>query len=186
MKVAYLGGTFDPVHVGHLWIAQQVCEAHNFDKVFLVPNYSKASSKWNKKVIASNEQRLKMCRLSVKGFEKVSVLSLEIEQKILYTYLTVSLLKCSNERVNWIVGADWLDKLDTFKEYDKLKEVCNFIVINRPGEKTTGLIGVPSIEFKLSSSMIRERISQSLPIKGLVTKEVEKFIEKENLYRRKK
>lgn len=188
MNEAYLGGTFDPIHVGHLWIAQQICEGLKLDRVCIVPNYSKASSKWDKRVVASNEQRLEMCKLAVRGMKQIDVCQLEIEFKYLYTYQTVEHILSYRSvadylKVKWIVGGDWFDLLKTFKNYERLVQKCEFIVIDRPGvQNVTALLYKPVIEFKLSSSCIRQRLLTGLPVTGLVTKDVERFIKKEGLY----
>lgn len=190
MNEAFFGGTFDPIHIGHVWIAQQVCEDLNLDRVNIVPNYSKASEKWNKKVIASNEQRLKMCKLATKDFKKLSVCSWEIESKSLYTYLSV-LHFHSDNKVKWIVGLDWLNKLKTFKKYETLEKLCEFIVVDRPKvndltvDLKKAIIYKPEVNFQLSSTYIRQRIKNNLPITGLVHKDVERFIKKESIYESK-
>lgn len=185
MREAFLGGTFDPIHIGHVWIAQLVCEGLKLDKVHIVPNYSKASSKWNKSVIASNEQRLHMCKLAIKGFKQIDVCSWEIDNKKLYTYQTVSHF-FKEEKLKWIVGGDWLERLKTFKRYETLNEMCDFIVVDRPGElyqtRHPSVLYKPCVEFQLSSSYIRYRIKAGLVISGLINKDVEKFIKKEGLY----
>lgn len=185
MKIAFLGGTFDPIHVGHIWIAQQVCEAYNLDKVFIVPNYGKSSAKWNKDVVASNTQRLEMCRLAVRGFKQLEVCSIEIEKRFQYTYQTVLFLKSTFklDKVSWIVGSDWVSKLDTFQRTDILHDNCFFIVIDRIGaDAITSIVQIPKVRFGLSSTYIKERIRDGKPITGLVPRSVEMFIKKENLY----
>ena len=91
------------------------------------------------------------------------------------------------EKVKWIIGSDWLKKLDTFKNYEELKKTCEFIIIDRPGNlKVTALVQKPQIEFNLSSTIIRQRIKNNLPIRGLVPRNVEKFIKEHKIYGDKK
>jgi len=178
-NIAVLGGAFNPIHNGHLWIAQQIYELDYIDKVLIIPC---SSNNYGKEVI-SDEHRINMCKLACKDFD-FEVLSVEIDRNHKYTYETILFLKKYYDyNIHWIVGSDWANKLNTFKKYNFLKENCNFIIINRPMmfEKNSGI--EQTIGLQLSSSNIRDRIKDNKIITGLLPISVERYIKKNSLYK---
>jgi len=200
-QVAIFGGSFDPIHIGHLWLAQQVYEiggrvfkddnySHRdvkFDKLCIMPNFSGRSSG---KIVTGAEHRLTMCKLALQdinqnfGFPE-PVKDLEIQQEFEYTYQTIDFL-CRADYISfvWIISSDW--DVTKFKNYDELKTKCKFFIVHRPGENDERYGDVRNflpINIKLSSTQIRDRVKNGKSISGLVTPSVEKYIIDKGLYK---
>lgn len=187
MKIAILGGRFDPPHVGHLWVAQQTLECFPWlSEVYLLPCFSHA---W-RPVVARPEERLKMCQLIVK--DNISVCAKEISRGgVSYSVETVAQLKKDSENEYfWIVGSDAISDFSRWREAAKLARLISFLVFPRldypikilpPGFKK--IEGPNLVLTNLSSTIIRERIKKGLSISGLVPKTVEEYIKEKGLYK---
>lgn len=191
MKVGILGGGFDPPHLGHLWMAQQILEKTGLDQVWIVPYnirnlnkiqnviHSASLGQEFKMQNSSNLQRLEMTRLAIRGHEKFKVLDMEIKkQGVSYTIDTVSELikKFPQNEFFFIIGADLVEELPKWKDYEKLIKMVKFLVFPR-GE------GKVDVWTNLSSTIIRERVKKGLSINRMVRKGVERFIYKNKLYK---
>lgn len=186
MRVAILGGSFDPPHFGHLLVARQTLEfGPEIDQVWLMPCFSHP---WRKPV-AGISHRIKMARFLESQGIKVS--DFEAKQKgVNYTIKTVRLLKRKLPyRFFWLIGSDLLKDFSKWREAEKLIQETRFLVFPR-GEMLKTLLpqGFQLISSEilvvsnLSSSIIRERIKRDLPIKGMVPEGVEKYIKRYKLY----
>ena len=135
MKIGVLGGTFDPIHFGHLRIAEEVCEELELDKVLLIP-VSLPPHKDNKKLTPFRE-RLEMTRMSAKSSPRLEVLDLEGRREGLsYSIVTIREIHEIYGRgleLFFIIGIDAFLEIKTWKEYKHLFTSANFVVINRPG-----------------------------------------------------
>ncbi len=191
MRIAILGGAFDPPHLGHLLLAQQTLDFANIDEVWLMPCFSHP---FNKKV-TSGETRLELCKLAVKDFnnKKIRVCDFEIRlKKKSFTIETVTTLKKTfkAERFYWLIGSDNLKDFKKWKDWKNLVSEVKFFVFPRidfPVKKLpTGFKMVNTkrpIASNLSSYIIRERLKKGLSIKGLVTEGVEKEIIENKMYK---
>ncbi len=196
-KIGVLGGTFDPPHLGHLIVADQVLHALDLDKVLLVP----ANEPWQKvgkRKITPAEKRLEMT-LSAVGVAKSDGVSSkglavsDIELQIggpSYTAVTLAALAEQDPAAEWlvIVGADAAAGLDTWHDTKRLQEQATIVVVNRPGadfQPPTGwswdLVEIPSIS--ISGSAIRRRVSQGSSVRFLTPDPVIEHIVDWNLYR---
>ena len=135
MKIGVLGGTFDPIHFGHLRIAEEVCEELELDKVLLIP-VSLPPHKDNKKLTPFRE-RLEMTRMSAKSSPRLEVLDLEGRREGLsYSIVTIREIHeiyGPGLELFFIIGMDAFLEIKTWKEYRHLFTGANFVVINRPG-----------------------------------------------------
>src|SRR3989344_5093370 len=186
MKVAILGGKFDPPHYGHLLIAQQVLESDlKIDQVWLMPA---KNHPW-KKINASAEQRMEMVKLLTNDKIKVSEIDLYRDGNI-YTIDTVKILQQKyHHQFYWIIGSDNIANFHKWKDWKKLQKLITFIVFERNGFP---IVNLPDNFIKLkhknelvssySSMMIRNRIKKGLSIKNLVPEKVESYIIKYKLY----
>lgn len=187
MKIAVLGGRFDPPHIGHLLIAQQVLELRpEIDKVLLVP-----ANKHNwKEIVASPSQRIEM----LKNFEGngIEISDNEIRRGgTSYAIDTInSLTEETGAEIFWIVGSDIVAEFHKWKKPEELLEAATFLVFPRDPYKLPEvlpdgfeLISSPDlIVTNLSSSAIRKRIKMGKSIKNLVPEKIEKFIIDNDLY----
>ncbi|MCY0964248.1 nicotinate-nucleotide adenylyltransferase [Parathalassolituus penaei] len=130
---AILGGTFDPVHVGHLRVALQLRDA-GFDRVILMPNHIPPH---RPAPIANTPQRLQMLELAAAGLDGIEVSDLEVSRpESSYSVVTLETLRSQHPEAAfcWVVGTDaWLG-FDRWHRADDILELANLLVINRPGE----------------------------------------------------
>jgi nicotinate-nucleotide adenylyltransferase len=190
MKLGVYGGSFDPVHLGHLLVAQAALEELSLDRVLFVPA---AQSPFKPGVQpAPAAARLRMLRMALAGSNRFVVDDLEIVRGgISYTIDTLReiLARRPSARVSWLIGADHAPTLHLWREAGALAELAEFIIIPRPGEppapapapfRVRSLRGWP---LAVSSSEIRRRAGAGLFIRHLVPPGVAETIEAEGLYR---
>jgi nicotinate-nucleotide adenylyltransferase len=185
-----LGGTFDPPHLGHLVVADQVLSALDLDEVKLVP----ANSPWQKvgsRAITSAERRLEMTQAAVGDTSGLTVSAVELELGgPSYTSNTLEALSAREPDTDWlvIVGADAAAGLDTWHNTERLREQATIVVVNRPGtdfQPPTGwrweLVEIPSVS--VSGTSLRRRVALGRSIRFLTPAAVITRIEDWNLYR---
>lgn len=193
-KLGIMGGTFNPIHHGHLAAAEFVREEFKLDEILFVPS-GKPPHK-HKSDTASPEHRWTMTLLATGSNECFSVSSVEIDRGgKSYTGDTILELKeiyGARSDCYFITGADAIAEISTWHKSDNLPELAKFIAVSRPGYKLdmskidprfrrcTYLVEVPALA--ISSTDIRERIRRGKTIKYLVPERVEKYIYKNKLY----
>ena len=186
-----MGGTFNPPHIAHLICAEEVYDLLKFDKVLFIPSARPPHKNSNE--IVDAHYRYEMTILATKDNPHFEVSRIELDRPgRSYTIETVKELmrQYGVSEIHWIVGADAILEMLSWKSINELLEICNFVGINRPGydisraderilKKVTSL-NVTNID--ISSSEIRLRIKQGLSIRYLVPTEVEDYIYKNGLY----
>lgn len=195
-----MGGTFDPIHMGHLAVAEQARDILRLDAVVFMPA-GRQPYKINQDQLAA-EKRLEMCRLALSDNENFDVSPLEVEREgITYTIDTLKTVRAhypSNVKLYFIAGADSIATLADWKDARELSGLASFVGINRPGTKLIGdkaikkslqeagftveFIHAPSLD--ISSTDLRRRIAQGGSIRYLIPEPVRLVIEAENLYHR--
>ena len=191
MKICLFGGTFDPPHIGHLLIAQTVCEAEGFDKVVFIP----ANKSPNKKVAPLQKDRVDMLALAVEGNPNFEISDLEIRRGgVSYTIDTLRAFKDElvdeNDEISYLIGSDSLLDFKNWKEPKEIIKRSNVIVAIRPGFRPSDIpswllhgvhfANIP--RFEISSSNIRKRWAEDKTIRYMVTLPVWEYINKHNLY----
>jgi len=190
MRIGLLGGTFDPIHTGHLVLAQECWHKLNLDKVIFIPAYIPPHKELESDVAVSD--RLNMVRLALESDDRFEISSYEIDKKdTSYSIDTLRYFseKCGDEdELFFLLGADLVEGLSAWKEPEELFELACFVVCTRPGWDESSqykdriqYIEIPSID--VSSSMIRARIKNREPIDYLVPEVVVKYIRNKGLYR---
>ncbi len=189
MRIGLFGGTFNPVHNGHISLASQAKLKLRLDKVIFIPTYIPVHKDSEKMIPAID--RLSMIELAIgkkAGFE-VSPYEIDRKEKV-YSVDTIKHFKDSYPQETeffFLTGADSLAGLDTWKDIDKIFTLCDFIVFTRPGfAKADNIKNVTYIdmdEVDISSTQIRENISRDNPISELVPFQVADYIVKKNLYK---
>lgn len=192
-RLGVLGGTFDPIHNGHLILAETLLEKLDLAQVLFLlsahPPHKKSSA------IASWQDRLRMIRLALKGNPRFQTSDIEIKRDgPSYTVETIEQLQARYRqefRVLFIVGADSILEIFTWHEPERLLATRSLVVVPRPGcdlnqlnqqvAKQVTLVQTPLIE--ISSSDIRQRVREGLSIRYLVPEEVAVYIYQHCLYR---
>ncbi len=175
MKIGLFGGSFDPVHLGHLLVAQAAIEELGLDKLFFVPAAQSPFKPDSQPAPAA--ARLQLLRLALAGRTNCEMDEQEIRRGgISYTVDTLRdyAKRFPGTELFYLVGADHAAKLNEWREPDELAKLAEFVVIPRPGEPVVKfpspfrgriLKGFP---IEISSSQIRVRVKAGLPIENLV------------------
>ena len=199
MRVGVLGGTFDPVHNGHLIIAEEAQAKLGLAKVLFIP----AGRPWFKdgENVSDMGWRLDMLKLAVNGNPSFEIDTMELEREgATYTIDTMEeLRKRMGEDIElyFIIGIDALSELGRWKEPERLASICHFATMRRPGfteldleameREVPGVSGrvhvMDNVQVDISSSDIRERVEEGRSIRYLVPPAVREYIEKQELYR---
>lgn len=190
-KVGLFGGTFDPIHNAHLDVARQALVQMDLDQVILVP--SKHPPHKTEEGMTRARLRYRMVQLAVEDRVGLDVSPVEINREgPSYTVDTLKEMKEVFDEIMFIVGADNLINIDTWKNPEELLNICPFVVAPRGGilkEDFTGSIFkgkdirfLKMSEISLSSTEVRERISDGQAVDGLVPERVLNFIMEKDLY----
>jgi nicotinate-nucleotide adenylyltransferase len=197
VNIGILGGTFDPIHIGHLVVAEEARIKLGFKEVFFVP----AGQPWRKldRNITPAVHRVEMVRRAIADNPHFKLCTLEVERPgPSYTVDTLTMLQKqlgSKASFFFILGRDTLDELPLWKEPNKLVQLCRLVVPPRLGSRDLKHLetAIPGLRDKviqldmpvigISSSEIRQRIAQGLSIRYLVPKGVEEYIVEHELYR---
>ena len=198
-KIGIMGGTFDPIHTGHLVIAEAVRIEYGLEKVVFIPAANPPHKQHSQ--VTPAKHRYIMTVMAAYSNPHFYVSSIEIERPGLsYTIDTVlALIEQYGDKteIYFITGADTVQDLPTWRNIDHLLDLCYFIAATRPGcvcsiddiIKNFGMKGQERIqrlstpELEISSTDIRERVRQGKSIKYIVPESVESYILKEGLYR---
>lgn len=187
-RIGILGGTFNPIHSGHLAMAQAALDSLNLDRVYFVPSFLPPHK--DVKDLASAEDRYEMVKRAVEINSKFEASDFEIKKGgRSYSIDTVKFFRSklsTNDKLYFIIGQDSYNTLSNWKNIDELITLVEFVVINRPGNKILKsdykVIPVNMPEQDISSSAIREGIEKK-STKNLLPEAVLQYIEKKKLYR---
>lgn len=199
-RYGIIGGTFDPIHNAHLYIAYEAKQQLNLDKIIFMPAGIQPFKVENK--ITDSDLRYSMVKMAVESYEGFEVSTYEIEkQGISFTYKTLEYLKETledDDQIFFISGADCLMSLERWKEVSKIFSLCTFVVFTRGGfsvneirekkkeiEKKfeTEILVLELKELEISSTDIRQRIKDGRRIDFFVPEKVNRFIKENNLYK---
>jgi nicotinate-nucleotide adenylyltransferase len=189
MKLGLFGGSFDPVHLGHLLVAQSAIEELGLTRLFFIPA---AQSPFKpERLLSPANERLRLLRLALAGKTNCEIDDQEIRRGgVSYTVDTVAdyARRFPQAELFWLIGADNVPALPDWREAGKLARLVQFAAIPRPGQtpapfpppfRGRTLAGFP---FSVSSSQIRERVKAGLPIENLVPAAVAGAIRDNRLY----
>lgn len=186
MRIAILGGAFNPPHIGHLILAQEIIDIIGLDKVFFVPT-NISPHKENNEI--GPRHRLAMLKLEVAGNELFEVIDLEIKRGgVSYTIDTARELKKNypEDEFYLVIGSDLLDRLPEWKDFEDLKKEVKIVAAHRenfPIRKKDDFIIANITQIDVSSSQIRKLIRRNRSIKYLVRDSIRDYIEQHNLYK---
>lgn len=196
MRIGVLGGTFDPIHNAHLFIALDAGANLGLDRVLVMPN---AIPPHKTQVSVTDAiHRLRMVELAVAGCPGLDAESMEVVRGgPSYTVTTLRLLhqRHPGAELVFLTGADAVAEIGTWREPDEVVRLCRLVAVSRPGMGLEHLrervrpnlfrhIEVHTVpEIGISSTMIRERVRAGLPIRFLTPDAVVQYIEENGLYR---
>ncbi len=209
-KIGILGGTFNPIHVGHLRAAEEVCEALSLEKILFIPS---GIPPHREEDLAPFDHRYQMVKLATEGNPHFAVL--DIEGRRPGMSYTVDTLKELNRlyplaKLYFILGLDAFLEIETWRSYKKLFSLAHFVIISRPGFDETHIGDVLKKIFKdikydkegmtfyipgaldvlyrkitlldISATLIRNLIKKGLSIRYLVPESVEQYIYEKGVY----
>jgi nicotinate-nucleotide adenylyltransferase len=192
VKIGFLGGSFDPVHFGHLMAAQDAYEQCHLDRLILVPA-AQAPLKPND-VCSSPEMRLEMLRAAIEWDHRFEISDFELRRGgISYTIDSVRHFRglYPNDDLYWIVGGDQLPKLHLWKDIAELAKMVEFIFLERPGFPVRAKPDIPGLRLHrcdghllaISSTELRERSRRGLSLDYFVPHKAIVYIKEHRLYR---
>ena len=186
-RVGVLGGTFDPIHIGHLIAASEACDQLNLDKVLFIP----AGNPWQKseQKISPAEHRLAMVQMAVSEDTRFKVSEIEILRSgpsyAIDTYEQLHKSEPDTEFI-WILGADAASNLQSWHRWEEFVATVPIAVVNRPGIDIPKIpiqtlsVVIPDVD--VSATLLRERYQSGGTTKYLVPEAVDAYIRANNLY----
>lgn len=192
MKIGFLGGSFDPVHFGHLIAAQDALEQHQLDRLIFVPA-AQAPLK-DEPVRVSAEDRLALLQASLADDPRFEVSDLEVRRGgTSYTIDSARHFRAQfpDDQLYWIIGGDQLPRMHLWKEIAELAKLVEFIFLERPGHPEKATPNVPHLRLhrcdghlvEISSTELRARVRQGLSLDYFVPHRAILLIKEKALYR---
>ena len=198
MRLGLFGGTFDPIHLGHLILAEQCREACGLDQVWFVVAGSPPHKKGERTPVG---HRLEMVRIAIAGHLRFSVS--EIEAKRPGPHYSVETLdevrrELPRAELFFLIGADSLVDLPTWREPEAIAKMATIVVVNRPGidadavapdalphfgPQTRPLRSVKIPSIAIASKELRKRMAEGRSVRYMIPRGVEAYIEAQSLYR---
>jgi nicotinate-nucleotide adenylyltransferase len=180
------GGTFDPPHIGHLIVAQEVVDTLGLERLLFIPAGEPPHK--SQQTVSPASIRLEMVQAVVSGNERLGVCELELERRgPSFTVDTLRHFRDLHPRAEifFIMGADQAAAFDTWHEPEKVMALATMVVLARGGVETLreGFVSVPVTRIDVSGTGIRSRVREGRSIRYFVPRDVEKVIEERRLYR---
>jgi nicotinate-nucleotide adenylyltransferase len=192
VKIGFLGGSFDPVHFGHLLAAQDAYEQHKLDRLVLVPA-AQAPLKPND-MQSTPEDRLAMLRAAVDWDRRFEISDLELRRGgVSYSIDSARHFRAlyPHDELYWIIGGDQLPKLGLWRDIAELARLVEFIFLERPGYPVRATPDIPGLKLHrcdghllaISSTELRERTRRGLALDYFVPHKAIVYIKQHDLYR---
>ncbi len=189
-KIGILGGTFNPIHIGHLAMAEVARDRCGLDRVVFVPCFQPPHKRITR--LTKPADRFQMVKLAVQGHPSFDVSDAEIKRRgKSYSIDTVRHFRRvlpKSARLFYIIGADNFQYLDSWKDIEAILEQVTFLVINRPGMKARGpkikhlRVRMPGLD--ISGSYLRRCLQSGHSVRYLVPEKVRQFIIRKKLYKK--
>ncbi|MDD3184435.1 MAG: nicotinate-nucleotide adenylyltransferase [Anaerostipes sp.] len=200
-RIGILGGTFNPIHVGHLIMGQCAGEVFELEKVLVMPTKNPEYKEITKNV--SEEDRVRMIQLAIEGHPFFELSQLELQREgYTYTADTLEILtkEYSDTKFYFIMGADSLYQIESWKQPEKILSLATIVVASRndsmralndqidyiQGKYDAEIYHLDSPSLEISSNDIRRRVGEGKSIRYYVPKRVRQYIEDNHLYERKR
>lgn len=191
MRIGVIGGSFNPIHNGHLSIAQLALDYLNLEKIIFIPTKNHPHNK--KSLQLSSQIRMSMIEMAIRDNSRFQLSTIEIEkQGTSFTIETIEELLLTNPsfEIFLIIGADNLESFKSWHRYEDILKNATLAVTKRPsfsitipeGLDSSRIVEFPSPHWGISSSQIREYISRGLGVNYLVPTSVSNYIENNSIY----
>jgi nicotinate-nucleotide adenylyltransferase len=192
VKIGFLGGSFDPVHFGHLLAAQDAFEQHQLDRLIIVPA-AQAPLKPSD-ALTSSEDRLAMVRAATEWDTRFEVSDFELRKGgVSFTIDSARHFRSlyPNDDLYWVIGGDQLPQLHLWKEIGELAKIVEFIFLERPGYPVKSAPAIPGLRLHrcdghllaISSTELRERTRRMLSLDYFIPHKAIVYIRDKGLYR---
>jgi nicotinate-nucleotide adenylyltransferase len=184
MKIGLYGGTFDPIHHGHLILARQALEQLGLDRLVFIP--AAQSPFKTDQALTAGRHRFEMVKLAIEGEAYFAVDDLEIERTgPSYSIDTVNIYRQGFPGADlfWLIGEDHVPSLPKWHRIDDLKDRVRFVVLSRADWASAGPYPVIPRRIDISATEIRNRVANNLPITYLVPERVLRYVQAVKLYR---
>ncbi|MCS7259015.1 MAG: nicotinate-nucleotide adenylyltransferase [candidate division WOR-3 bacterium] len=185
MKLGIFGGAFDPIHLGHLIIAEEVREILQLDKILFIPTYNPP----HKKCVASYEDRCNMVKLAISDNSFFELCEIEKNTVTSWTIDTLKNLKkiYPHDELYLIIGTDQYQALSSWKSPEELKNYARLVVIPRPGtveapKANNQVVYLTTSLIDIASKKIRDDLKNNRSVKYKVTDNVLEYIKQNKLY----
>lgn len=192
-SIALFGGSFDPIHSGHLYLIEELLKTSKFEKLIVIP----AGDPWQKNPMASKADRLAMVEIALNQmqskYKELEISSYEIDKEgPSYAFQTLEYFASQyrGEKLIWVIGSDAFESVNTWAEVDRVIDQVEFLVINRPGgtinkdQIPTGLtwrqIEISALD--ISSTKIRTLIKEGKAFEPLLPSSVSSYIKSHRIY----
>lgn len=189
IRLGVMGGTFDPVHFGHLVAANEAASAFGLDKVIFVPT----GEPWQKQTITDSGHRFNMTKLAIAGNSHFDISRVDVDRPgPTYTVDTLRDIKAQHPEAElfFITGADSISQIGSWRDSEQIWPLAHLVGVTRPGHSlevpksphgAVSLLEIPALA--ISSTDIRARVESGKPIDYLLPASVIDYIQKNNLYR---
>jgi nicotinate-nucleotide adenylyltransferase len=192
VKIGFLGGSFDPIHFGHLMAAQDAFEQHKLDRLVIVPA-AQAPLKMSE-AQSTSEDRLAMVRAATEWDTRFEVSDFELRKGgVSYTIDSARHFKSlyPNDQLFWVIGGDQLPQLHLWKDIEELAKIVEFIFLERPGYPVKAAPAIPGLRLHrcdghllaISSTELRDRTRRSLSLDYFIPHKAIVYIRDKALYR---
>lgn len=196
-RYGIMGGTFNPIHLAHIYIAYEAKEKLNLDKVIFIPTGNPPHKRDNN--IIDAKLRYEMVKEAIESYENFTISDYEISKEgYSYTYETLKYFKEDDVELFFIAGGDSLDYVDKWRNTKEILENCTFVVFNRgnfdkdalrekksylEGKYNANIVVLDIVDMDISSSMIRARIKEGKRVDFFLPFKVLNYIQSNSLYR---
>lgn len=179
--IALFGGSFNPVHIGHVLVCTWLLQTRQCEQVWVIPSYDHPFDK----ELVSFEDRVRMCELALEFLGENAVVS-QIEAELPRPSYSVRLVEALQERHHdaefvWVMGSDLLDEVSTWHDAERFREMIEFLVVRRAGYEGADPDGSPEFP-RVSSTQIRGRLAGGQTVEALIPASVREYIEEHSLY----
>ncbi len=189
IRLGVMGGTFDPIHFGHLVAASEAASALKLDRVIFVPT----GEPWQKQTITDAEHRYRMTQLAIAGNQHFDISRVDVDRPgPTYSVDTLRDMHAQHQDAElfFITGADSISQIGTWKDSEQIWPLAHLVGVTRPGHSlqvpksphgAVSLLEIPALA--ISSTDIRARVKAGKPIDYLLPQAVINYIHQNNLYR---